>query len=87
MMHEVFPVVAGMLLGFVALRIDSTQLRVFVLATMSILLGVVATIISGEALISWAFVLIDIPLVLASAVGVIVATYAWQHRGAAQLRS
>lgn len=86
-MHEVFPVVAGMLLGFAALRIDSVGLRAFVIAIMSILLGVLATIISGEALISWAFVLIDIPLVLASAVGVIVATYAWHHRGATQLPS
>ena len=86
-MHEVFPVVAGMLLGFVALKIDSLSLRAFVVAVMSVLLGIVATIISGEALISWAFVLIDIPLVLASAVGVIIATYAWNRRGATQLHS
>lgn len=86
-MNEIFPVVAGMLLGFAALRIDSVGLRVFVLAVTSVLLGVVATIISGEALISWAFVLIDIPLVLASAVAVIIATYAWHRRGATQLHS
>jgi hypothetical protein len=84
--HEVFPVVAGLLLGFAAFRIESIRLRAIVVAVMSVLLGVVATIISGEALISWAFVLIDIPLVLASAVGAIIACYAWERRNATQLR-
>jgi hypothetical protein len=86
-MHEVFPVVAGILLGFAAFRIESVRLRAIVIAVMSIALGVASTFISGEALISWAFVLIDIPLVLVSAIGALVACYAWERRGATQMRT
>ena len=85
-MHEVFPIVAGALTGLAVLRIESIRLRAFVLIVMSILLGVVATIISGEALISWAFVLIDIPLVLCSALVAIGVVLAWQRRESVQLR-
>lgn len=85
-MNEVFPVVAGLLLGFAAFRIESIRLRAIVVAVVSVLLGVVATIISGESLISWAFVLIDVPLVLACAVGALIASYAWQRRNATQMR-
>lgn len=71
-MHEVFPVVAGIAVGLVALRVTSLQLRWLLVAVASVIFGVLATIISGEALISWAFVLIDIPLVLGAAVGTMV---------------
>lgn len=71
-MHEVFPVVAGIAVGLVALRVTSLQLRWLLVAVASVIFGVLATIISGEALISWAFVLIDIPLVLGAAIGTMV---------------
>ncbi len=67
-MGEVFPVVAGIALGMVALRVLDLRLRIALMAVMSVVFGVIATAISGEALISWAFVLIDIPLVLFAAV-------------------
>lgn len=70
-MHEVFPVVAGLAVGMVALRILDLRLRVALIAVMSVIFGVIATFISGEALISWAFVLIDIPLVLIAAVATV----------------
>ena len=66
-MGEVFPVLAGIALGMVALRIMDLRLRAGLIVVMSVVFGVIATFISGEALISWAFVLIDIPLVLAAA--------------------
>jgi hypothetical protein len=69
--HEVFPVVAGLAVGMVALRILDLRLRVALIAVMSVIFGVIATFISGEALISWAFVLIDIPLVLIAAVATV----------------
>ena len=67
-MHEVFPVAAGLLVGALAYRVSSPRLRALVMAVLSVLLGVAATFISGEALISWGFVLIDIPLVLGASV-------------------
>jgi hypothetical protein len=71
-MHEVFPVVAGIAVGLVALRVTSLQLRWLLVAVASVIFGVLATIISGEALMGWAFVLIDIPLVLGTAIGTMV---------------
>jgi hypothetical protein len=71
-MHEVFPVVAGIAVGLVALRIASLQLRWLFVGVLSVIFGVMATFISGESLISWAFVLIDIPLVLGAAIGTMV---------------
>ena len=84
-MNEVFPIVAGAITGLAVLRIESTRLRVAVLAVLSVLLGMVATIASGEALLSWAFVLIDIPLVFFSAIAAISVTYAWHRRRDVQL--
>jgi hypothetical protein len=45
-----------------------------VVAVLVVSLGVLATVVTGEAAISWAFVLIDIPMVAVSAsVGFLVA--------------
>jgi len=67
--NEIFPLAGGLAvgvgLGWFAPRV---RLRFGVLA--AIVLGVLATIVSGEFRITWAFVLVDIPLVgLAAAVG------------------
>jgi hypothetical protein len=85
-MHEVFPIVSGAIVGLAVLNIESVRLRALALAVLSVVLGVIATIISGESLISWAFVLIDIPLVLASAIASIVVVTAWQRRRELQIR-
>ncbi len=71
-MHEAFPIVAGVATGMVALRVMDLRFRIALIAVMSVVFGVIATAISGEALISWAFVLIDIPLVLIAAVATVV---------------
>ncbi|MEZ4523547.1 MAG: hypothetical protein R3A46_18165 [Thermomicrobiales bacterium] len=71
-MGEIFPIAAGIALGMVALRIMDVRLRAATIAVMSVVFGVIATAISGEALISWAFVLIDIPLVLVAALATVV---------------
>ena len=61
-MTELFPIacglVAGALVGFIR-----PSLRIPVGALLSIALGTLATVISGEFKTSWGFLLIDIPLV------------------------
>jgi hypothetical protein len=43
-------------------------------AILAIALGVMATVVTGEAAVSWAFVLIDVPMVaVAASVGFLVA--------------
>lgn len=71
-MHEIFPVLAGVLVGLVLLRIHSPRLKTAVFVVLSLILGVTATVISGEYAIGWEFVLIDIPVVMLSAAAVVV---------------
>lgn len=78
-MHEIFPVVGGVAIGLLALRIAEPRLRTAFLVILSVLVGVIATVISGEALVSWAFLLIDIPLVFGSAIVAAVAV-PWVYR-------
>lgn len=65
-MEELLPVASGLVLGAI-LGLLRPSLRVPVGVTLIIVLGVVATVASGEYLISWSFLLIDIPLVAVSA--------------------
>lgn len=68
-MGELFPLGCGLLLG-VALGRLRPALRLPVGAVLAVALGFLATAVTGEAAISWAFVLIDVPIV---AVGALVA--------------
>jgi len=64
---EFFPIVAGLLCGLVLGSLTARR-RVLVGLAFSVVAGVLATVVSGEWRISWAFLLIDIPLVAVSAV-------------------
>jgi len=59
---EFFPIAAGLLCGLLLGSLTARR-RVLVGLVFSVLAGVLATIVSGEWRISWAFLLIDIPLV------------------------
>jgi hypothetical protein len=61
-MHELFPIVSGLLLGAM-LPLIRPQIRLEVGVGASMVLGTLATIVSGEYRIGWEFLLIDIPLV------------------------
>jgi hypothetical protein len=64
---EFFPIVAGLLCGLLLGSLTARR-RVVVGLAFSVVAGVLATVVSGEWRISWAFLLIDIPLVAVSAV-------------------
>jgi len=72
-MEEFLPVVAGLLCGLV-LGTATARRRLAIGIAFSILAGVTATVVSGEWRISWAYLLIDIPLVAVSAVVGVVAS-------------
>ncbi len=72
-MHELFPIVSGLLLGAV-LPLVRPRMRLEVGVGASVVLGTLATILSGEYAIGWEFLLIDIPLVaLCSVTGFVTA--------------
>ena len=66
-MEELFPIAAGLLCGLLLGSLTARR-RVVVGLAFSVVAGVLATVVSGEWRISWAFLLIDIPLVAVSAV-------------------
>jgi hypothetical protein len=61
-MHELFPILSGLALG-AALGLLRPGIRMPFGIAVAVVLGAIATIISGEYEISWAFLIIDIPLV------------------------
>jgi hypothetical protein len=65
-MDELFPVVSGVVLGIVVAGIRPS-LRLWIGIPVSIVLGLAATVLSGEFEVSWDYLLIDIPLVAVSA--------------------
>jgi hypothetical protein len=65
--EELVPIVSGFAVGL-ALGALRPSLRLPIGAALAVVLGVLATVVTGEFRTSWAFVLIDIPLVAITAV-------------------
>ena len=61
-MGEIFPIAAGLICGLLLGSVTARRPLALWLA-VSVVLGFLATVLSGEWRISWAFLLIDIPLV------------------------
>jgi hypothetical protein len=64
---EILPIAFGLVVGGV-LGLLRPSLRMPVGTALAVPLGVAATYLTGESEISWAFVLIDVPIVALSAV-------------------
>ncbi|MGH2716234.1 MAG: hypothetical protein ACRDM7_20595 [Thermoleophilaceae bacterium] len=78
-MQELVPLVSGFAVGL-ALGALRPSLRLPVGAALAVVLGVLATVVTGEFKTSWAFVLIDVPLVAVAAVcGLALARQATRH--------
>ena len=65
-MEELIPAGCGLLLGAALGRV-SVSLRLPLGSALAVVLGALATAVTGETTISWAFVLIDIPIVAVAA--------------------
>lgn len=61
-MNELFPMMAGAVTG-AALAFVTSRRRLALGIAAAVVLGAVATIVSGEYKVGWEFLLIDIPLV------------------------
>ncbi len=79
-MNEVFPVVAGAVIGVLALRIAAFRLRLLVIAVASVVVGVIASAVSGELAESPLFILVDTAQVLIVALLAGAAVALWQRR-------
>lgn len=67
MLNELLPIASGLVAGSL-LALLRPSLRLAVGAPLAVVLGLLATVASGEFKASWAFLLIDIPLVALCAV-------------------
>lgn len=79
-MEELLPVASGLVLGSI-LGLLRPSVRVPVGLVLIVALGVAATVVSGEYLISWSFLLIDIPLVAVSAAAGLYVTHRLEWAG------
>ncbi|HET6686209.1 MAG TPA: hypothetical protein VFH02_06760 [Jiangellaceae bacterium] len=71
-MNELFPILSGLAVGTM-LGLIRPQTRLVVAVVAAVVLGTIATVISGEYKIGWEFLLIDIPLVgVSSAAGFVI---------------
>jgi hypothetical protein len=64
--QELLPIVSGLMAGSL-LGYLKPSMRVPLGAASAVALGVLATVVTGEFRVSWAFLLIDIPLVAIAA--------------------
>jgi len=84
-MDEVFPVLAGVVVGLVIPTVVSpSRLRWLVLVVLSVVLGSVATWVSGELAISAVYLLVDITQVLGAAIATVVLVGIWRRRSSAR---
>ena len=72
--EELLPVASGLVIGSI-LGLLRPSLRVPIGVVLVLTFGALATMVSGEYLISWSFLLIDIPLVAVSACAGLFATH------------
>ena len=79
-MNEVFPVLAGAVVGLAIYHIASRRLRVLFLAVCSLGFGAAASWLSGELAISWGYALIDVGQVLVTATLSLMLATAWRRR-------
>lgn len=64
-MEEFLPIASGLIVGAL-LNLIRPSMRLWVAVLLAIVIGFLATVVSGEYEVSWAFLLIDIPLVAIS---------------------
>lgn len=79
-MDEVFPVLAGIVVGMATDRGHPAWLRASVIAVLALTLGVVASWLSGELAISSIYVVIDAAQVGAAAGMTAVLIFMWRRR-------
>jgi demethoxyubiquinone hydroxylase (CLK1/Coq7/Cat5 family) len=81
-MEEVFPVLAGIVVGLFTLGVRPTWLKAVVIAVLGVALGALASWISGELAMSAIYILIDAAQVIAAAVMTGVLAKLWLRRRA-----
>jgi hypothetical protein len=78
--QEVFPVVAGAIVGVAVHRLTPSQWRIPLIVLLSLVIGFLAAALAGELAISAGFILIDVGQVLVMALLGMAASTLWACR-------
>lgn len=78
-MYEFIPLVAGVIIALLVQPLATAKLRLVALVLLSTVCGAVATIVSGEILVSLAYLVFDIAQALLAA-GVTMLLIGWLYR-------
>ena len=81
-MDEVFPVLAGVVVGLASALLKSTPSKVILVGLMGLAFGICASWISGELSISWMYLVVDAVQVIAAAAMTGVLVKMWLRRRA-----
>jgi len=76
-MNELFPILSGLVVGTL-IGFLRPRTRLAVGLVVSVVIGVTATVVSGESQLSWAYLLVDIPLVGLALVTAMLLTSRWR---------
>lgn len=79
-MQELFPVVSGIIAAVATAQMAAPRTRLVTLVAASLVVGFLASLLSGELVISWGFIWVDALIVLAVASVTVVAMTAWTRR-------
>lgn len=83
-MQELFPIVGGVLIGLGVQQIRNLRVRAIVLVALCLLVGALASFLSGELEVSWGFISVDALLVWGGALAAILVSTLWRRRTAAR---
>ena len=81
-MDEVFPVVAGVVLGLITYRVSPLWMKTAMIGVLGVSIGALASWVSGELAVSWVYVLVDTGQVVLAAVMTALLVRAWLRRAA-----
>jgi high-affinity Fe2+/Pb2+ permease len=79
-MQELFPVVSGIIAAVLTRQMIEPRARIAALVAASLVVGFLASMLSGELVISWGFIWVDALIVLAAAGVTAVAMTAWTRQ-------
>ena len=84
-MHEIFPIVAAVVMALAVYLWVAPRMRIIILAAGSVVFGTIASFISGELFVSWAYLALDIAQVLLSS-SITIAFITLRRRRSTQVR-
>jgi hypothetical protein len=85
-MNEIFPVVAGAVIGLLIPRVTNLRWGVCILVVLSVIIGTIASWISGELEISWGYILIDVGQVAIAGALMWILAARWRRRASSKPR-